>query len=560
MSVESKYWIKKVVEKFENKFKKSQFRQQPVILEMTKKSRKNDELNETAETKKPNKRSRNDEGKREVALYSRILAPMVGGSELAFRLLCRKYGAELCYTPMMSSEQFAVDEAYRCEAFQTCEQDRPLVAHFSANDPQILLTASLLIQDQCDAIDINLGCPQRVAHAGHFGSYLMDHKDRPLVLSMVKKLAENLNIPVFVKIRIYDDPNETIEYCKQLQEAGAALIAVHARYRVNLVGRSGPGARDGAAILEQVKLIKQAVRIPVISNGNVISWDDVVGNAKYTQADGVMVAEGILDNPALFLPGLLASQKIESVQKKLAKIEKLSLQNEEDLQEKDIEKINSKTKLLKKLEDLSLPVFKSLVTEDRTLPDETPTKLQLAKEYLGLVNQFPVPLKSVIFHLRRMCKEDLCKYQLMNELLVAPSIKDVKSILKTMLKYEKEGGFTFDPSKDQRVADALKKKQYEEGKRKRFEGRMTRKAKREGKPLNFYLDIGAAIPTLGTLEKLKAMPVPERLVIWKKDHSQHCLNFHLSECNRGAACAFLHSDPIAKSIEENPSWLEERNT
>lgn len=81
-----------------------------------------------------------------------IVAPMVGGSELAFRLLCRKYGATLAYTPMMSSEKFAVDAEYRKSEFQTTPEDRPLVAHFSANDPKTFLQAALHVQDQCDAI------------------------------------------------------------------------------------------------------------------------------------------------------------------------------------------------------------------------------------------------------------------------------------------------------------------------------------------------------------------------------------------------------------------------
>lgn len=90
---------------------------------------------------------------------------------------------------------------------------------------------------------MNLGCPQRIAHSGHFGSYLLDPVDRPLVLSMVRTLSTNLRVPVFVKIRLLNTVEESIALCQQLVEAGAKLIAIHARYRVNLVGRSGPGAR-----------------------------------------------------------------------------------------------------------------------------------------------------------------------------------------------------------------------------------------------------------------------------------------------------------------------------
>lgn len=91
--------------------------------------------------------------------------------------------------------------------------------------------------------DLNLGCPQRIAHSGHFGSYLLDPADRPLVLDMVRTLSRGLHIPVFVKIRLLNTVEESVELCQQLVDAGAKLIAIHARYRVNLVGRSGPGAR-----------------------------------------------------------------------------------------------------------------------------------------------------------------------------------------------------------------------------------------------------------------------------------------------------------------------------
>ena len=111
--------------------------------------------------------------------YQHIVAPMVGASELAFRLLCRKYGATLSYTPMMSSTQFvkeaeeslknsqnsdgaAVPKSNICE-FQTIPQDRPLVVHFSANNPDDFARAAKLVEPYCDAVDLNLGCPQRTA-------------------------------------------------------------------------------------------------------------------------------------------------------------------------------------------------------------------------------------------------------------------------------------------------------------------------------------------------------------------------------------------------------------
>eukprot|EP00898_Chlorokybus_atmophyticus_P004597 jgi/Chlat1/5138/Chrsp33S05131 len=227
------------------------------------------------------------------------VAPMVDQSELPFRMLCRRYGADAAYTPMLHSRLFKEGAAYRDEHFTTCAEDRPLWVQFCANDPDVLLEAARYVEPHCDYIDINLGCPQRIAKRGRYGAFLMD--DIPLICRMVNKLATNLSTPVSVKIRRFRDIEETVRYAKQLEEAGASLIAVHGRTREE---------KSGAlrANLEVIRRVKEAVSVPVLGNGNIRHLEDAHEHMRITGVDGVLSAESLLENPALFSGRLLAGE------------------------------------------------------------------------------------------------------------------------------------------------------------------------------------------------------------------------------------------------------------
>ncbi|XP_071710583.1 uncharacterized protein [Rutidosis leptorrhynchoides] len=217
---------------------------------------------------------------------------MVDNSDLPFRLLCRKYGAEAAYTPMFYSGIFAENEKYRSEEFTTCKEDRPLFVQFCANDPEALLKAARMVEPYCDYVDINLGCPTHVAEQGNYGSFLMD--DLPLVKSLVEKLSHNLNVPVSCKIRIFPDIQDTLKYAKMLEDAGCSLLTIHGRTR------DEKDMKNIRANWKAIRAVKNAVRIPVLANGNIRHMGDVIQCLEDTGADGVISAESLLENPALF--------------------------------------------------------------------------------------------------------------------------------------------------------------------------------------------------------------------------------------------------------------------
>ncbi|EDK44402.1 tRNA-dihydrouridine synthase 1 [Lodderomyces elongisporus NRRL YB-4239] len=244
-----------------------------------------------------------------------IVAPMVDHSELAWRILSRRYGADLCYTPMFHSRLFATDPKYRQSMWNekdgSRDNDRPLIVQFCANDPDYLLQAAKLVENQCDAVDLNLGCPQGIARRGKYGAFLMD--DWELVHKLIRTLHDNLSVPVTAKIRVYDDWEKSLEYAKMVLDAGAQFITIHGRTR------EMKGQNTGLADWKILKHLRDNLPEDQVffANGNILYPSDLKRCADEVGCDAVMSAEGNLYNPGVFWT------KDNDIEKQFPRVDKL---------------------------------------------------------------------------------------------------------------------------------------------------------------------------------------------------------------------------------------------
>jgi tRNA-dihydrouridine synthase B len=222
-----------------------------------------------------------------------VLAPMAGVTSHAFRLLCKNHGAGLVVTELLSSHAIHYKNQKTFGMFDWKDSERPVSVQLFGGEPELMAEAAQVVEAAgADIVDLNMGCwVPKVAKTGAGASLL---KDVCLAQEVVKAMADAVKIPVTVKIRSGWDPRQTtgIEFAQRAQDAGAAAIAVHARY----ASQGFTGNADWSII----RRVKDVVTIPVIGNGDVETAEDAKRMMEETGCDAVMVGRAAMGNPWIF--------------------------------------------------------------------------------------------------------------------------------------------------------------------------------------------------------------------------------------------------------------------
>lgn len=222
-----------------------------------------------------------------------ILAPMAGVTDQPFRRLCREQGCGLLYTEMVSAKGILYNNRNTKELLQVREEERPIAVQIFGSDPEILGEMAARIEEgPYDIMDLNMGCPVPKIVGNGEGSALM--RDPKLVERIVTQTVRAVKKPVTIKIRKGFDDNHVnaVEIAKIAEASGAAAVAVHGRTREQYY--------SGKADWEIIRKVKEAVRIPVIGNGDVDSPARAKALLSETGCDGIMIGRAARGNPWIF--------------------------------------------------------------------------------------------------------------------------------------------------------------------------------------------------------------------------------------------------------------------
>ena len=237
-----------------------------------------------------------------------ILAPMVRANTLPFRLLCLEYGADLVYTEELIDYRLSkcrrltnkvlgtvdfVDEHGEIVLRTSPSEKDQLILQLGSNNPERAVKAAKLVAQDIAGVDFNFGCPKSFSLSGGMGAALLEKPD--LIVALLTRSVECLDLPITCKIRILPQLERTLELVKKIEQCGVSAIAVHGRTKDQ---RQGHDNQDHV-----LREISKVISIPMIANGgsnHIRSYSDILKFKDKTSASSVMIARSAIKNPSIF--------------------------------------------------------------------------------------------------------------------------------------------------------------------------------------------------------------------------------------------------------------------